>query len=173
MEEGSSSATRPHCVALRRLIAIGAAVVCGLVFPAAPASADTQLASAGVAARIMDYEVFEENHVCNFGRQFKSWSLNDGYSVPVSYRAKCGGEIRVEVYFRIENVAGAYIRVTQGQLIFFEGDSADTNAIAGFGDFPDMVLYPTQTVTRQIHLWNSRDNQPDDKADVTVTISNG
>ena len=123
--------------------------------------------------RIMDWEKFSSNTVCNRGVTFTPIALTKG-SGPTQVRArgKCGGEIRVEVHFRLAADPNGVVRVTRGLVLFYEEDTENNFDLDGSSSFRNMILFPGASGSRNIHVWNVSENHPDDKADVTLTLRN-
>ncbi len=153
-----------------------------LVIPAAAAIAVPALATNAQAAqrtvtgniswRIMDYENFGPNTICNRGLTLNPSTVTSGTDKRIRAWAKCGGEIRVEVHYRLSIDPNGVIRVTEGKVELYEGTSEDTTDLDGTSAFANMILFPGASGTRSIHVQNWAEGQPDDKADVTLTLRN-
>jgi hypothetical protein len=64
------------------------------------------------------------------------------------------------------------VRVTRGSVDLFEGTSTNTTDLDDSAAFGNMILFPLASGTRNIHVQNWAEGQPDDKADVTLTLRN-
>ncbi|GLP72070.1 hypothetical protein TUSST3_86880 [Streptomyces sp. TUS-ST3] len=155
-----------------------------LIIPAAVAIAVPALATDAQAAhqrtvtgnlsmRIMDWENFGPNTVCNRGFSLTPIVLTKGGS-SVTNRAwsKCGGEIRVEVHYRIAADPNGVVRVTEGRVELYEGDTENNGDLDGTRALGDAILFPGASATWKPHVQNWNEGEPDDKADVTLTLRN-
>ncbi|MFD3837225.1 hypothetical protein ACFWWC_13305 [Streptomyces sp. NPDC058642] len=155
-----------------------------LVIPAAAAIAVPALATDAQAAhqktvtgdvsmRIMDWENVGPNTVCNRGFALNPVTLTKGSgSTKVRAWAKCGGEIRVEVHYRLAADSNGVVRVTEGLVEFYEGDTENNGDLDGASAFAHRILFPGVSTSWNIHVQNWNEGEPDDKADVTLTLRN-
>jgi hypothetical protein len=73
---------------------------------------------------------------------------------------------------RLEHQQGGFIRVTEGLVKLYEGASENTGDLDGASAFRDIFLFPGQSDARNIHVQNWMEGEPDDKADVRLTLRN-
>ncbi|UUU32968.1 hypothetical protein JIX56_25545 [Streptomyces sp. CA-210063] len=159
--------------ALWRALIVPAATVIAVPALATSAQATHQRTVTGSASfRIMDYEDFGSNTVCNRNVSLTPRVITVGTPRSFVVQATCGGEIRVEVHYKLTHQQGGFIRVTEGVVKLFEGDSENTGDLDGASAFANIFLYPGQSASRAIHVQNWNEGQPDDKADVTLTLRN-
>jgi hypothetical protein len=165
----------------RRGGAYGSALWRALAVPTATVIAVPALATTAQAAplrtvtgnavfQIMDYESVGANERCRRDVRFPPRAIEAGTSKRVTVRARCGGEIRVEVHYLLENQQDNFIRVKEGLVEFYEGASENTGDRDGAKAFSNMFLWPGQSFARNIHVQNWEEGEPDDKADVTLTL---
>ncbi|WP_344947046.1 hypothetical protein [Sphaerisporangium flaviroseum] len=90
----------------------------------------------------------------------------------VSYRpnAKCGGEIRTEVFATHKLVSNGNI-LTTGRVDFYEGATSNTNELSHSVAY-QFYLWAGQSTQYKIKVWNFREGQPRDWALVTYNVSN-
>jgi hypothetical protein len=158
---------------LRRALVLPATVVVAVPALATEAQAGHQRTVNGsVAMRIMDHETFGANAVCNRSVDLKPAVVTVGGHVRVKAWAKCGGEIRVEVHYKLTLDPNGVVRVTEGIVKFFEGDSENTGDLDGASAFANMILFPGLSLSRNVHVQNWNEGQPDDTADVRLTVRN-
>ncbi|MGW4365748.1 hypothetical protein ACWEKT_08885 [Nocardia takedensis] len=157
---------------LWRALAVCAAVGVGLPALAASAQAAPRTVTGNVVFRIMDYENFGSNERCNREVRLTPRAIEVGSTTRIRVTAACGGEIRVEVTYALQQQEGGFIRVTEGLVNFYEGESSNTNDLDGSSAFGDMFLWPGQSGVRNIHVENWAEGEPDDKADVALTLRN-
>ncbi|WP_066360723.1 hypothetical protein [Herbidospora mongoliensis] len=155
------------------LSAAAGALSLGLFAPAAEASALAErTATVNITFDMMDYENFGKNERC---RSTLPRSKTGGIGGPArSFKAwaKCGGETRTEIYYRLRWAASGILTVDNIVVWFFEGDSADTPWLKGKGSIGTFLLWPGQSATRQIRVQNDVDGQPDDRTILTFTVGN-
>jgi hypothetical protein len=155
--------------ALWRVLAVLTATVIAVPALATTAQAAPQRTVTGTAVfQIMDYADVGSNGRCPRKVQL-THAMKVGFFKDVVVRAKCGGEIRVEVHYRLED-QGGFIRVKHGLVKFYEEESEDNLDLDGTAAFSDMFLWPGRDFGRNIHVQNWSEGQPDDKADVTLTL---
>ncbi|MCX5610651.1 hypothetical protein OHB39_24235 [Streptomyces sp. NBC_00047] len=160
--------------ALWRVLIIPTATVIAVPALATPAQAvPTRTVSGNAILRIMDYESVGENEVCprNIPLDFRDIKLGSHRHVGFS-AGRCGGEIRVEIHFTLEHDQVGFIRVTNGLVKFFEGATTSTLDLDGWNTFPNILLLPGVEDFRNIHVQNTAEKQPNDKADVKLTLRN-
>ncbi|MBD9731139.1 hypothetical protein IGX29_04775 [Streptomyces sp. H28] len=156
-----------------RALVIPAAAVMAVPAVATEAQATHQRTVTGnLTMRIMDYESFGPNTVCNRNRTLVPRVVTVGTAKRITVRERCGGEIRVEVQYKLTHQEGGFIRVTEGVVKFFEGTSDNTTDLDGTAAFANIFLYPGQSTSRSVHVQNWNEGQPDDKADLTLTLRN-
>ncbi|MEV6201486.1 hypothetical protein AB0M64_16125 [Streptomyces sp. NPDC051771] len=160
--------------ALWRALAIPAAAAIAVPALATDAQATHQRTVTGtVSMRIMDWENFGSNTVCNRGFSLTPVALTKGSgSTKVRAWAKCGGEIRIEVHYRLAADPNGVVRVTEGLVELYEGDTENNGDLDGTSAFANLILFPLASGSRNIHVQNWNEGQPDDKADVTLTLRN-
>ncbi|MET7573049.1 hypothetical protein ABZT04_31840 [Streptomyces sp. NPDC005492] len=158
--------------ALWRALIIPAAAAIAVPALATDAQAAQRTVTGSVSMRIMDYEDFGPNTVCNRGFSLTPRVVNSGFSNRIRLSSKCGGEVRVEVHYKLNIDPNGVIRVTEGLVKFYEGTSEDTGDLDGASAFANMILFPGASASRNIHVQNWSEGQPDDKADVTLTLRN-
>jgi hypothetical protein len=166
MRRGSSRS------ALWRALVIPAAAAVAVPALATDAQAAERTVTGNVSMRIMDYEDFGPNTVCNRGFSLTPRTVTSGTAKRITLASRCGGEIRVEVHYRLAIDPNGVIRVTEGLVKFFEGASEDTGDLDGAQTFANMILFPGASASRNVHVQNWGEGQPDDKADVTLTLRN-
>ncbi|MFC4585706.1 hypothetical protein [Sphaerisporangium corydalis] len=90
----------------------------------------------------------------------------------VSYRpsAKCGGEIRTEVFATHKIAYGGNI-LTTGRVDFYEGASSNTNELSHSVAY-QFYLWAGESTTRSIKVWNLREGERRDWALVTYHVTN-
>ncbi len=173
MRRKSSRSVSSSRSLLRRALVLPAAVVVVVPALATEAQASHQRTVNGsVSMRIMDYENFGPNTVCNRNFSLTPVTVTVGTSKRVAAWSKCGGEIRVEVHYKLTHEPNGVVRVTEGIVKFFEGDSENTGDLDGASAFGNMVLFPGLSLSRNVHVQNWNEGQPDDKADVRLTLRN-
>jgi hypothetical protein len=157
--------------ALWRALAVLTATVIALPALATTAQAAPLRTVTGNAVfQIMDYESVGRNERCRPEVRLTPRAIEVGTFKDIVVRARCGGEIRVEAHYRLENQQDGFICVKHGLVEFYEGDSENTRDLNGARAFSDMFLWPGQGFARNIHVQNWSEGQPDDKADVTLTL---
>ncbi|MGW1270846.1 hypothetical protein [Streptomyces sp. NPDC002491] len=157
----------------RALIVPAATVIAVPALATSAQAADVQTVTGNIASRVMDHESFPyPNTVCPFNLRLTPREIEVGTPRNVTATFKCGGEIRVEVHYTLTHQQGGFIRVTNGWVDFYEGTSVNTNDLDGRQVFSNMFLWPLQTDSRNIHVQNWTEGQPDDKADVALTLRN-
>ncbi|MER6675096.1 hypothetical protein [Streptomyces sp. NPDC000983] len=171
----SATGTRrgAHRSALRKALVLP--VVAALAVPALATSAEAnhqRTVGGNAAFRTMDYESVGRNERCNGSLPLSLGPVEVGKPRDFTISAKCGGEIRVEVHFRLTHQQGGFIRVTHGSVELYEGTSASTTDRDGVAAFGNEFLFPGQSTTKNVHVQNWNEGQPDDKADVTLTLRN-
>ncbi|WP_225828036.1 hypothetical protein [Streptomyces naphthomycinicus] len=158
--------------AIWRALVIPAAAAIAAPALATDAQAAERTVTGSVSMRIMDYESFGRNTVCNRGFSLTPRAVKSGFSNSITLSSKCGGEIRVEVHYKLDIDPNGVIRVTEGLVKFYEGDSENTSDLDGASAFANIILFPGASASRNIHVQNWSEGQPDDKADVTLTLRN-
>lgn len=158
--------------ALWRALVIPAAAAIAVPALATDAQAAERTVTGSVSMRIMDYENFGPNTVCNRGFSLIPRVVKSGFSNRITLKSRCGGEIRVEVHYKLNIDPNGVVRVTEGLVEFYEGTSENTNDLDGTSAFANMILFPGASGSRNIHVQNWSEDQPDDKADVTLTLRN-
>jgi hypothetical protein len=78
----------------------------------------------------------------------------------------------VEVNYTLTHDGNGVVRATGGFVDFFEGASENTGDLDGRSAFANMILFPLASGSRSVHVQNWNEGQPDDKADVTLTLRN-
>lgn len=161
-----------HGSALWRALVVSTATV--LAFPAlaTTAHAAPRTVTGNAVFQIMDYENFGANERCRSDVRLTPRDVEVGTKRAIKVWATCGGEVRVEVHYALQQQAGGFIRVTEGSVMFYEGDSVKTGDLDGASAFADIFLWPGQSDVRNIHVQNWEEGQPDDKADVGLTLRN-
>ncbi|MET7451886.1 hypothetical protein ABZT03_08325 [Streptomyces sp. NPDC005574] len=157
---------------LWRVLVIPAAAAIAVPALATNAQAAQRTVTGSVSMRIMDYEDFGPNTVCNRSFSLIPRVITSGTSTKIRAWSKCGGEVRVEVHYKLTVDPNGVIRVTEGLVEFYEGTSEDTGDLDGASAFANMILFPGASDSRNIHVQNWSEGQPDDKADVTLTLRN-
>ncbi|GAB92384.1 hypothetical protein [Gordonia rhizosphera] len=155
-----------------RVILISSAMLIAIPAQASTAHAAPRTVTGDVVFQIMDYENFGANERCHHDFRLTPRSVEVNQKRIITVRATCGGEIRVEVRYALQQQAGGYIRVTEGSVKFYEGDSVNTNDLDGTSAFANIFLWPGQSAVRNIHVQNWAEGEPDDKADVRLTLRN-
>ncbi|GLW44482.1 hypothetical protein Stsp02_01440 [Streptomyces sp. NBRC 14336] len=159
--------------ALWRALIVPAAVAIAVPALATDAQASHQRTVTGrVSMRIMDWENFGPNTVCNRGFSLTTVLTKGGPSVPNSGSAKCGGEIRVEVHYTVAADPNGVVRVTAGRVDLYEEDTEDNRDLDGSRALGNAILFPGAGATWRAHVQNWAEGEPDDKADVTLTVRN-
>lgn len=164
-----------HCgaySALWRSLAVLTATVIAVPALATTAQATPRAVTGNVVFQIMDYESFGPNERCRRDFRLTPRDIEVGTHKDIVLSGRCGGEIRVEVHYRLEQQQGGFIRVTRGLVMFYEGTSENTNDLDGASAFADIFLFPAQSASRNIHVQNWAEGEPDDKADVGLTLRN-
>jgi hypothetical protein len=139
-------------------------------------AAQVRTVAGNVVFQIMDYENVGANERCR--REFRltprDIEVGNSNSKKITLRARCGGEIRVEVHYRLtqQPQQNGLILVTEGLVEFYEGDSENTDDRDGVKAFSHTLIRPGQSTTWKIHVQNVSEMEPDDKADVTLTLRN-
>ncbi|MEU3760071.1 hypothetical protein [Streptomyces albogriseolus] len=154
-----------------RAILIPAAAV--MVVPALAVDAQaapSRTVTSNAAMRIMDYETFGSNPVYNRNSFVTTADIPVGETRDAQHTVKVGGEIRVEVRFTLQHDTGGFIHVINGLVLLFEGASEDTGDLDGVRVIPHLFLWPGQTESTFIHVYSVE--EPDDKADITLTVRN-
>ncbi|MFF7052171.1 hypothetical protein ACFY94_27850 [Streptomyces griseorubiginosus] len=160
--------------ALWRALIVSAAGAIAIPALATDAQATHQRTVTGnVSMRIMDWENFGPNTVCNRGFSLTPVVLTKGGRAESnSGSAKCGGEIRVEVHYTVAADPNGVVRVTAGRVDLFEEDTEDNNDLDGRRALGNAILFPGASATWNAHVQNWAEGEPDDKADVTLTLRN-
>jgi hypothetical protein len=158
----------------RALAVLTAAVIAVPLLATTAQAAQVRTASGNAVFQIMDYESIGANERCHRDRQLIPRDIEVGTFRDIVVSARCGGEIRVEIHYRLEQQQGqvGLIRVTRGLVLFYEGDSENTGDLDGSRAFSDTLLWPGQSATWNIHVQNWSEGEPDDKADVRLTLRN-
>ncbi|GAB1821496.1 hypothetical protein [Herbidospora sp. RD11066] len=155
------------------LSAAAGALSLGVFAPAAEASAlADRTATGNITFDMMDYENFGKNERCRYNLSLNNTGRIGGPARNFKAWAKCGGEIRTEVHYRLQWAASGILTVDNIAVWFFEGDSADTPWLKGKGSIGTFLLWPGQGATRQIRVQNDVDRQPDDRTILTFTLRN-
>lgn len=160
------------CSALWRALVIPAAAAIAVPALATNAQAAQRTVTGNISWRIMDYADVGANKVCNRGLSLNPSTVTSGTDKRIRAWAKCGGEIRAEVHYRLSIDPNGVIRVTEGKVELYEGDSENSTDLDGTSAFANMILFPGASGTRSIHVQNWAEGQPNDKADVTLTLRN-
>ncbi|CAL9331423.1 hypothetical protein [Streptomyces sp. enrichment culture] len=165
---------RTHASLWRALAVPAAAVIAVPVLATDAGASHLRTVTGSVAFRIMDYESVGRNEVChrNVSLDHRDIEIGVDNTRPITVRARCGGEIRIEVHYDIRHDSGGFIRVTNGLVELYEGTTTRTGDKDGWTEFERMFLYPLQRDSRNIHVQNTEEEQPHDKADVTLTLRN-
>ncbi|MFJ3444194.1 hypothetical protein ACIPM2_23800 [Streptomyces sp. NPDC086081] len=161
-----------HRSTLRRALVIPVAAAIAVPALATDAQAAERTVTGNVSMRIMDYETVGSNTICNRGFSLTPRVVKSGFSNKIRLASRCGGEIRVEVHYRLNIDPNGVIRVTEGLVKFYEGASENTGDLDGTSAFANMIIFPGASVSRNVHVQNWSEGQPDDKADVTLTLRN-
>ncbi|SNT65003.1 hypothetical protein SAMN05216276_11522 [Streptosporangium subroseum] len=156
------------------LSATAGALSLGLFAPAAEASALVdRTATVNITFDMMDHENFGKNERCRYNLPLRKTGRIGGPARNFKASAKCGGEIRTEIYYRLQWAASSGMLTVDNIVIwFFEGDSADTPWLKGQGSIGKFLLWPGRTATRQIRVQNDWDGQRDDRTILTFTVGN-
>ncbi|MFF4350870.1 hypothetical protein [Streptomyces sp. NPDC001530] len=157
----------------RALVVPAATVIAATALGTTAQSAPRQAPVTGnVVFQMMDHEDFGKNERCRHDNPV----VNNLGRAPGRfwYFGKCGGEVRAEIHYQLSRNNDGSIELRDGEVKLFEGDSADTNDPGG--GFP-FALSPIkipqgQTRTMQFHVDNVLEDEPDDKADITLTLTN-
>lgn len=168
------TATRGH-LRLRRAIAVLAAIVMAVTVPGTSAQAASQqnwLVTGNVVLDMMDYETFGANERCRYDIPITNTGSVGGPPVRYWYFGKCGGEIRTEIHYRLTRGSSGLVTVDDIRVLFFEGTSADTTDQDGGTVIAPYLIWPGQTVTKQVRVQNDAEGQPDDRTIVTFTLRN-
>ncbi|WP_068923867.1 hypothetical protein [Planobispora rosea] len=120
---------------------------------------------------MMDYETVGKNERCRHTIPITNTGRLGGPPVHYWYFGKCGGEIRTEIHYRLQRTSHV-LTVDHISIRFFEGDSADTNALKGLGTMPRSLIWPGQSITEQVRVQNDVDRVRDDRTIVTFTLRN-
>ncbi|MFI6509120.1 hypothetical protein ACIBCT_16055 [Streptosporangium sp. NPDC050855] len=128
-------------------------------------------ATGTVVFDMMDYERFGRNERCTHRIPISNTGRVGGPAVNHWYFGKCGGEIRTEIHYRLQR-SGHVLTLDNISIRFFEGDSAETNALKGVGSMPRSLIWPGQSVTKQVRVQNDVDRVRDDRTVVTFTLRN-
>ncbi|MET8146700.1 hypothetical protein ABZU32_40900 [Sphaerisporangium sp. NPDC005288] len=160
-----------------RKIASTAALLSLLVLGVAPAAG---AASAGGLARSItgtltietnDYEpgFWADDEHCRTTIRLSRFVPDTG---SVSYRpyAKCGGEIRTEV-FATHKIAFNGNVLTTGRVDFYEGATSDTKELSHSVAY-QFYLWAGQSTQYSIKVWNLREGERRDWARVTYNVRN-
>lgn len=137
-------------------------------------AAQVRTVAGNVVFQIMDYESVGANERCRREFRLTPRDIEVGNSQKIVLRARCGGEIRVEVHYRLtqQPQQNGLILVTEGLVLFYEGDSENTGDLDGSRAFSHTLIRPGQSTTWNIHVQNVSEMEPDDKADVRLTLRN-
>jgi hypothetical protein len=137
-------------------------------------AAQVRTVTGNAVFQIMDYENVGANERCRREVRLIPRAIEVGTSQKITLRARCGGEIRVEVHYRLtqQPQQNGLILVTEGLVEFYEGASENTDDRDGAKAFSQTLIRPGQSTTWNIHVQNVSEMQPDDKADVTLTLRN-
>jgi hypothetical protein len=157
---------------LLRALVVPAATVIAVPALATDAQAQVRTVTGNAVFRIMDYESVGANERCHRDVRLTPRAIAVDTPRTVKVWATCGGEIRVEVHYTLTQQQGGFIRVTGGLVKFYEGASTNTGDLDGSSAFSNIFLFPGQSAARNIHVQNWSEGQPDDKADVTLTLRN-
>ncbi|MEU9108099.1 hypothetical protein AB0D54_27940 [Streptomyces xanthophaeus] len=125
-----------------------------------------------VSFQISDYEEFDANEHCNTSWEFTHKGKG---SLPQDnfWYAKCGGEIRAEIHYTIQNRSRSAV-IINGSVKLYEGTSDDTRDLDGgypiAGPVAGHINIPeSQPVTKTYTVTNAKEQEPNDRADITIT----
>lgn len=120
--------------------------------------------------KIEDYETFGSNEHAT-----RNWARNSdvgpyGTHDELHWTEKMGGEIRVELELKIDWRIDLSIDI-HWHVKFFEGTSEETSDLDGerTGAFN---VAKDQTRTLTISVWNTDEDEPEDRADISIDLTN-
>jgi hypothetical protein len=153
-----------------------AAVAGGLRFSPAMAGEVERTLQVNGTTNIEDYETFGSNEHCNNRKLFGADRAGNAYGTEAtpSASARCGGEIRVEVHGHgtiDDNGNFCNLRV---DVLFFEGTSESTNDLDGRGatSWGGCIAPGQATTQKKVHVYNTAEDEAEDRADVWITLKN-
>ncbi len=149
---------------------VAAAAILAVGTQAPRADAATRTVNGNVSFRIMDWENFGSNERCYPSMALTPRRVGVDDLRTVTLTAYCGNEIRVEVRYSLRQLSNGQVQVYRGRVDFFEGDTAYNGDLDGTTYFSTRTLRPGVSTTWNIHVENWQERQPDDRADVTLTL---
>ncbi|KFG07884.1 hypothetical protein IQ61_16935 [Streptomyces scabiei] len=123
---------------------------------------------------IEDHEDWVDNEWCNYSWEFTHDGRRGGPPQDHFWFAKCGGEIRAELRYHMFHLSNpGQVIIDRGSVKLFEGTSEDTadedgGYLIGFPD-PAIVIPDGKTVTKTFTVTNAAEDEPEDKAVITVS----
>ena len=124
--------------------------------------------------QVQDYETFGDNEHAS-GNFTKTLFVGDAqpqaFAEIPSPKVCAGGEIWPEYKLTVSRVSQAGdVNVTvDGKL--YEGTSCDTTDLDG-STSQTFTVQPNQTITHSVHMSNTDEGDPDDFANLTLTVAN-
>jgi len=120
--------------------------------------------------KIEDYEDFEDNEHATRNMARNSVVGPDGTHDEIQWTEKMGGEIRVELVLKIDWKIDLSIDIAW-HVKLFEGTSEETSDLDGerSGTFK---VPKDETKTLSFAVWNSDEDDPEDRADITFELTN-
>ncbi|SDM48470.1 hypothetical protein [Nonomuraea jiangxiensis] len=158
-----------------RALAVPAAMIMAVTAPATAAQAASQQdwrVTGTVVFDMMDYETFGANERCRHNVPISNKGRVGGPSVNYWYFGKCGGEIRTEIHYRLTRGSAGTVTVDNISIPFFEGATANTTDRDGWATIRPFIIWPGQSITKQVRVQNDAEDQPDDRTIVTFTLRN-
>ncbi|MFZ2241088.1 MAG: hypothetical protein WAV90_16365 [Gordonia amarae] len=119
---------------------------------------------------INDYETFGSDEICTPTTR-RVENLDDKHYFHRTSRARCGGEIRVEVKYTLDQENGT-VFLTAGRVNFYEGDTDTTNDLDGTARIKKLTVPPGTTGETSVRVSNTAENEPRDRALVYITVDN-
>jgi hypothetical protein len=165
-----------HNPCLSRLwypLTLPAAVVMAATAPGAAAHSVPQQpwkVTGSVVMNIVDYETFGPNEYCNYVIPLTNEGNTGGAPSNYWYFGKCGGEIRAEIHYQIQRSSSGLLDI-EGKVDFYEGTSVNTDDLDGTRTF-DFQVAPNTSGDKKIKVWNEDEDEPDDRATVTLFLHN-
>ncbi len=142
----------------------------GLVATTAPADAVTRTVQVRISYQINDYETIGSDEICTPTTR-RVENLDDEHYFHRTSRARCGGEIRVEVKYTLDQENGT-VFLTAGRVNFYEGDTDSTNDLDGTARIRKLTIPAGRAVDTTVNVSNTAENEPRDRARVSITVDN-
>ncbi|GAA3445336.1 hypothetical protein [Planomonospora venezuelensis] len=153
-------------------LAVPSAIAMAVAVPGAaahPSALQPWTVTGTVDMHISDYETFGSNETCNHRIPITNTGTT-GTTSNYWYFGKCGGEIRVEIHYRISRDQSGKLSAN-GDVYFYEGASENTTDLDGTEHF-NLPVPPRSSGSTRIHVANYAEGQPADFARVTLALNN-